>query len=347
MNIRLLYTKIGHHSAHSGYDRLIEYVPGATRIGPLRAGPLNRIAFRACRRWRTPRCDVSWYSKEAFMTEVAVALDSIRRGGGIYHYIYGENQFWLLGGRRGRKRKLVATFHQPEAQLRAALGDTGKLRALQRVVVVGRNQAAFFEDIVGRERVHFIPHGVDGAFFRPPDDPPAQARPMCLFVGSWLRDFTTLRRVIDQTGRLRGNAIEFVVVTRAANFIHLTGLANVRLRTNVAEAELLRLYQTADVTVLPLLDSTANNVLLESLACGTPVVLSDVGGVRDYADASCAVFSPRADAESMAAAIDALLQDPVRLAGMRTAARTRALEFAWPKVGQAMLELYKNVAQNP
>ena len=55
------------------------------------------------------------------------------------------------------------------------------------------------------------------------------------------------------------------------------------------------LYQGADLLLLPLIDATANNTLLEGLACGLPVLASDLTGVRDYAPDSHTLYASSAD----------------------------------------------------
>jgi glycosyltransferase involved in cell wall biosynthesis len=109
------------------------------------------------------------------------------------------------------------------------------------------------------------------------------------------------------------------------------------------DAELVRLYQTAGVMVLPLLDATANNSLLEAIACGVPLVTTDVGGVRDYVDDRCAVIVAPGDAEGMCQAVVELMADDERRREMARAARQRALEFDWPHVAQAHLEVYRRL----
>jgi glycosyltransferase involved in cell wall biosynthesis len=55
----------------------------------------------------------------------------------------------------------------------------------------------------------------------------------------------------------------------------------VRLLGNRPHAELPELLAAADVMVLPSSSEGLANVWVEALACGTPIVISDVGGARE------------------------------------------------------------------
>lgn len=68
----------------------------------------------------------------------------------------------------------------------------------------------------------------------------------------------------------------------------------------MSEEDLLVAYRQADLLALPLKDCTANNSILEAMACGLSVVTTDIGGIRDYVDDTCALLSARGDAEEMA-----------------------------------------------
>ena len=102
-------------------------------------------------------------------------------------------------------------------------------------------------------------------------------------------------------------------------------------------------YQSADLLVLPLQDATANNALLEALACGLPVVASDLPAVSEYAPREAAVLVPH-ETEAFVVAIQQLLDDDLKRAAMAQRGRTAAESLAWPLVARRFDHLYHQVA---
>lgn len=100
------------------------------------------------------------------------------------------------------------------------------------------------------------------------------------------------------------------------------------------------MYQRSDLMVLPLTDATANNSILEAMACGVPIVSTELAGVRDYVDAACAVLVPTKDPERLARAILDLRGDDGQRQAMRGASRLRAEAFAWTRIAERTLEVY-------
>jgi glycosyltransferase involved in cell wall biosynthesis len=80
------------------------------------------------------------------------------------------------------------------------------------------------------------------------------------------------------------------------------------------------------------------------MACGVPIVVTDVGGVRDYVDARCARLVPSEKPTTMAEAILDLLSNPEERAAMGRAARVKAEELAWPRVAERILGVYRGLA---
>ena len=69
---------------------------------------------------------------------------------------------------------------------------------------------------------------------------------------------------------------------------------------------------------------------LEAMACGAPVVLTDSGGVRDYArhEDNCLLVPPR-DPQALAAAMLRILTDPVLADCLRRAGPPTTARFTW------------------
>lgn len=86
--------------------------------------------------------------------------------------------------------------------------------------------------------------------------------------------------------------------------------------------------QAADLFVLPSRREGLPISLIEAMACGLPIVATDVGGVRDVVEPSGAgIVVPPEDPAALAEAVDALVADPERRLILGSAAR----EAAWSR----------------
>jgi glycosyltransferase involved in cell wall biosynthesis len=105
------------------------------------------------------------------------------------------------------------------------------------------------------------------------------------------------------------------------------------------------LLGTADVFVLSSNSEGLPLSILEAMAAGLPVVASNVGGVSEVVlDGDTGLLVPPGDAQSFAAAIERLLEDPVLRGRLGEAGRIRVAEhFDLAAVHQAHLDLYRRV----
>lgn len=341
--IRFVVFRYAHHSPHSGYSRFAEY--GVQHFGGQVisvAKPLPKSIIRERLLWQLAK-GTPGYTRASMAAELKVAWQMLTESQWIYHFLYGETTYHYTGLLNNvRKNRLLATFHLPPAGMRNAVQIDWHLRRLSAVICLGRNQQDFFADVIDHNRIFFVPLGVDTEYYTPPDVSTRDPN-LCLFVGENYRDFPTLRGVIELVTYCRPQT-RFVVVTRKQNFDLIGRHPNLNLRTGIPESEFLELYRTAAVMVLPLRDAVANNAVLESLACGLPMVVTDVGATRDYVDSECAVLTSLGDAREMAEAVLGLLENSSKRCEMAQAARRQALLFSWSNVVAQLDSIYAAIA---
>jgi glycosyltransferase involved in cell wall biosynthesis len=257
--------------------------------------------------------------------------------------LYGENTYHYMGLLNDvRRNRILATYHLPPSAFRQSVQVDWHIRRLSAVVCVAQTQLETFVPLLGQDRVFFVPHGIDAEFFTPPASSQQRHLNLCLFVGSYLRDFPTLRGLIELVA-YRKPDVQFVVVTGSGNLERIGVHPNLTVRSGITEAELVNLYRTAALQVMPLIDATGNNAALEGMSCGLPAVISDVGGVRDYVDEESTVLVPPRDARYMAEEVLALLNDAERRQRLSENARKRALQFAWPRVVSQLRRIYDRI----
>lgn len=183
-------------------------------------------------------------------------------------------------------------------------------------------KGSFVEDYGYREQdVAVIPPGVDLAAFAAGDR--EHEVPRILFVGG---DFerkggSLLLDVFRK--RLRGKA-ELVLVTRG----NVADEPGVRVHRNVApnSAELLELYASSDIFVLPTQADCFSLVIMEALASSLPVVATRVGGIPDLIlDGQTGHLLDPEDAAGLGDALEALVADPAKRRAMGERGRADAV----------------------
>ncbi len=270
------------------------------------------------------------------------------------HYAYpdGVAAVWLgqklhlptVVTARGTDINFIPRYAIPQRLIRRAIDGAAAL-----ITVSAALKSALVELGAPAEKVTVLRNGVDTALFRPIDRGSARealglTRPTLISVGL-LIDRKGHHRVIEALTRL--SEFDLLIVgegperDRLTTLIARLGLGDrVRLLGARPHAELPLLYNAADALVLASEREGWANVLLEAMACGTPVVASNIWGnpeVVRHPEAGLIVDANTA--EGIAAGVTRLF---ARLPS-REATRTYAEAFSWDETTAGQIALFRDV----
>ena len=197
------------------------------------------------------------------------------------------------------------------------------LDAADAVIAIGGQLAEHIVNLgIDSHRVTAMYRSVDVARFSPGSKAMARARlglpqdaPIVLWVGrlvavknvdSLLRAFVHVRAVRPEAElHLIGDGPELPLLMDTAKACDVLNL--VKFHGAVTQESLPDWYRSADVTALPSRSEGLPNVLMESLACGTPFVASAVGSIKELADPELDRLVPVGNVDGLAQALVELL----------------------------------------
>lgn len=344
--IYAVYFRPGDFMRRSGLEPLAEAV-GAIPIKHgcfwKQWGRLNWRVEAALRRWGQRYYGSEWNYLMPILDEWRIAR-AVDRPGAVVHFLFAEfagvrNSRFL----RKRGARIVGTFHTSPRRLERICGRM-PLEAYDAISVVSKNQIPWFEARgVPPDRLFVTLHGVDTTYFRPDptrkahssDSPPLRG----LLVGSTERDHDLAAAIMRA---LPDGVMTLDVATKPYPHPAYRETPNVRLLPHLDDGALLRAYQAADLLVMPLLDATANNAILEAMACGTPVVTNRTSGASEYVEpAGGWVVEPN----TVEAWVETLLtisrHRDTWLAEKRKAARAWAEQLDWQRLVPQYRALYE------
>lgn len=278
----------------------------------------------------------------------------------------------------GRRRRLgvVVHFHGPWADESVDSGagalaarakraiERAVYRRADRLIVLSEHSRALLLDYgVDARRIVKIRPGVDDERFRPLTEEERAAARAAVGVEEGTRLVVAVRRLVPRMGLdllleawrdVQDSGVDSVLciigdgIERSAleaSILDLGLARSVRLLGKVDEDELAAWYATADLAVTPSVQLEGFGlVLLEALMSGTPVLASDVGGIREALDGlgEQHLVSP-VDRASWSRALTRVLLDPDLLVS-REEARRYAAEFSWLATAGAVREVYEAAA---
>jgi glycosyltransferase involved in cell wall biosynthesis len=231
---------------------------------------------------------------------------------------------------------------------------------------------------VAPERVAVIHNGIDLQQYRPVPDPATVAGygidldvPYVLFVGritrqkgivhlvNAIRHFRDGAQVVlcagaPDTPEIEREMTDAVDRARAAGTQRI-----VWIREMLSKDKVIALYTHAAVFVCPSVYEPFGIINLEAMACETPVVASDVGGIPEVVEpgetgllvpihprsaADVEPKDPEGFSRGLAAAVNELLADDGRRAAMARKARARVeREFSWTNIARQTVAFYEDV----
>lgn len=275
------------------------------------------------------------------------------------------------------RRPVVAQIHEAgwfEPELRATLHPAfvaaiepvteRSARAAAQVITPSRTAR---DELIARYglapgRVHAVPHGVDPTF-----TPAAQGgaalvaktlggepRPYVLYAASLhpRKNLAVLREamavlaarghphVLAVAGHPAPDGSDVAALERAARAELPGAPGRIAFLGQPSDLELAALMAGADVYCLPSLYEGFGITVLEAMACGTAVVVSDRGSLPEVVADAGVVVAP--DVAPLTAALESLLLDPQRRRGLGEAAARRASDFSWTRCAEGWLEVLRH-----
>ena len=276
-------------------------------------------------------------------------IGAVARIKGRVHGEHGRDIYDLHG--KSRKYNLLRRAIQP---------------LVGQYIAVSRDLAAWLQDTVGvpSRKVTQIYNGVDSAKFHPrrgarvPVGPTGFMHDDTIIIGSVgrlapVKDFPTLIQAFNRLlqlwpeGRTR---LRLVIVgdgptrTECEGLIAELGLGK-QLWLAGDRSDVPELMQAMDVFVLPSLGEGISNTILEAMACGLPVIATDVGGNPELVMPNkTGTLVPPGDAEQMAQALLTYVGDPARIAQEGGAARAEVeARFSMQAMVAGYMRVYDDI----
>lgn len=338
----LLATDDGVQGSHSGYTRLSDHIEHGMLIRAQRSDP-RKLHERALVRMLACGSGSRWYRLGSMKVEWR-AWQAVRNGfSGLIHLLWADRDWGFLDQvpTCSVGSTLCATFHGCPDTLPEVVQNTHRLRHFAAIILMSEGQRSFFESHgVSKDRIHVIPHGVDCQYFSP-DLSARSSQFTILFVGNYRRNFSLLRKLCSILEPY--NEIKIKVVAPKSRTDEFRDHKNVTAASDLSNEELRNCYREASCLLMTLEASTANNAILEGMACALPIISENIGGVAEYTGTRCAKLCAPDSVEELLHAILTLYENHNMVVRMSLDARVRATEFDWPLIAERTVALYEDV----
>ncbi len=321
---------------------------------------------------------------------LGLAAHPVAREAQIFHGHYWMSGWVGARARRKLGTPLVQTFHTLGRQKNATLAPGDRPEPALRLAAESRiaydadaiiaptpQESAFLRSEMNARRVHVVEPGVDTTVFNGQADrgwtadllnPTGEAK-VVLFVGrlqplkapdTAVETLAALTRDalpgeppvrLVMVGGPSGNGLGVVDPPALLSLAEQLGVVdNIAFLTPRAHEELAALYRAADVVLMPSHSESFGLVALEAQACGTPVVATDVGGLRHvlgHIDGAPGGGTLVADhhPDKFAAAVRRYLMEPDFAAEAGAAGVRRAQAFSWDATVDKTIAVYEHLHQ--
>lgn len=225
----------------------------------------------------------------------------------------------------------------------------------QTIIVPSKSTARDVDDLykINPEKIQTIPHGINPSFssIRCPEDEKVKTiyrlpEKFILFIGD-LDPRKNIQAAIEGVKRYRektGNDLHFVMAGKGnlisknplPSFVHSLGY--------IPNDHKAALYRLATITIFPSIYEGFGFPILESMACGTPVIASHTSSMTEIGG-NAAIYIDPYNANDIAHAIEQILSSPSLQTDLREKGFEQVKKFSWKETAERTLEVFGKVGE--
>ncbi len=202
-----------------------------------------------------------------------------------------------------------------------------------------------------KENIFIIRHGVDSGLFRPVDGILREKKYNVAFVGRHMPRkgfkylFKALELLKDRNLKILFCGTSFKEIERYINKLKQSTGHRFYVRNSEDFYLMPSLYQDSDMLVLPSLYEPFGFAGLEAMACSTPVIISEVSGLRELMENKVnGIFVRPGNSKDLTAAISYLLDKPEERLRIGLSGREKAVKyFDWHNCAVKTYNLYSSI----
>ena len=224
-----------------------------------------------------------------------------------------------------------------------------------KVTAISRQHQQLAHDTMPELEIPIVYNGVDTTRFSPAKNPPrndeinivcvgrlidrkGQDHLLRAFANLHLRSELTVKLTLVGTGDAEASLKKLAADLRVTDDVHFTGV--------VSSDVMPQVFREAEVFVLPSQNEGMSIALLEAMACGLPVVVTDTGGTAELVKENVNGFIvPWSNVNNLTEKLALLVSDQQMRHRMGNASRQTAMNFSWLTMARKYLELCVEIAK--
>lgn len=199
------------------------------------------------------------------------------------------------------------------------------------------------------QEISVIYNGIDISEFKPDLNRTNDGDMLRIVCVSRLIERKGIKYLIEAIGKLKDRNIKLVLVGEGNQEEELKKLAQdqgisdiVDFKGYISHDNIADIYKNSDVFVLPSLNEGMSNALLEGMASGLTVIVTDTGGTVELIDGN-GIIIPMGDSDAIVNAIRRIMDYPDERKRMNIRSRKIAEMMDWKAVGESYLKVYEDV----
>lgn len=345
MKILALSTLYKHHAKSGGYIQLAKLLKPDALLGVFETQAKTQPYLLRAYKWL-----FEW-----------IAYFKYKNSFDLIHIYYGE-EYFRFSSLLFSKTPVVVTFHQPPTRLKYEIekGGTGgriarfthrltksRFRKLAAAIVLEEQQKEILAAVMPRDKIHVIYHGIWADDFTNNILPHSQkTKHQVITVGNWLRDWNLYKNILSICEK-EHPSLRFILINRSLDKKLLAEFQlhkNFEYKNDLSDEGLFHEIAKSQVHLLPLIEATANNSLMESLALGCPIVASNVFSPNYQLNCEAINLFPKENARKAIGNILGIIAlKPIEYEEKVKKGINKIKEFNWSNIAQKTEELYFQV----